>query len=281
MAKKEILFHKDELESIGIKIVAIERLGYREQIPHRDDHFMLIIQKKGNFVWELDFREVVLSGASACYVAAGQVHRYLSYENSEGWFIFIDTALISKPYLEILNTCLNSNQAVPFKNDHEIFQFIPVFESILKSKTQTFRNSIIHSFTDSLIGLFIQYLVQNQHAENLIGGQKYKTVIEFKHLIQNHYKKLKQVKEYASRLNITPLYLNEISKEITGFSASHWIQQEIILEAQRLLYYTDLDIKQIAFQLGYDDHAYFSRFFKKNTGNTASQFRGGKPLFVQ
>ncbi|GAA5087448.1 hypothetical protein GCM10023210_10290 [Chryseobacterium ginsengisoli] len=100
-------------------------------------------------------------------------------------------------------------------------------------------------------------------------------------MIQIHYKELKQVKEYASLLNITPLYLNEIVKEITGFSASHWIHQEIILEAQRLLYYTDLDIKQIAFQLGYEDHAYFSRFFKKNTGNTASQFRERKPLFVQ
>lgn len=74
-------------------------------------------------------------------------------------------------------------------------------------------------------------------------------------------------------LNITPLYLNEIVKEITGFPASYWIQQETILEARRLLYYTDLDIKQIAYRLGYDDHAYFSRFFKKSTGNTASQFR--------
>lgn len=281
MTKTEILFHKDELESIGIEIVAIEKLGYREQIPHRDDHFMLIIQKKGNFVWELDFREVVLSGASACYVAAGQVHRYLSYEKSEGWFIFIETALISKPFLEILNTYLNSNQAVPIQNDHEIFKLIPVFESVLKNQTETFKDSIVNGLTDSLMGLFIQNLIKNQKYGNLIGGQKYKTVIEFKQLIQNHFKKLKQVKEYASLLNITPLYLNEVVKEITGFSASHWIQQEIILEAQRLLYYTNLDIKQIAFQLGYDDHAYFSRFFKKNTGNTASQFRERKPLFVQ
>lgn len=281
MAKNEILFHKDELNSIGIEIVAIETLGFCEQIPHRDDHFMFIIQKKGNFIWELDFREIILKGSSACYVAPGQVHRYLNQENNEGWFIFIETALIAKTYLEIFNTYLNSNQIVPILTTDEIFQFIPVFESIINNETKTFRDSIINSLTDGFVGMFAQHLVQNQNSKNPIGGQKYKTVIEFKQLVQKHYKKQKQVKEYAVLLNITPLYLNEIVKDITGFSASHWIQEEIILEAQRLLYYTDLDIKQIAFQLGYEDHAYFSRFFKKNTGNTASEFRERKPLFVQ
>ncbi len=80
----------------------------------------------------------------------------------------------------------------------------------------------------------------------------------------------------AAQLHITPLYLNEIVKEITGFPASYWIHQEIMLEAKRLLYYTNLDVKQIAFDLGYEDHAYFSRFFKKNTGLTAGEFRNTK-----
>jgi len=69
------------------------------------------------------------------------------------------------------------------------------------------------------------------------------------------------------------LYLNEVSKEITGFIASYWIQNEVLLEAQRLLFYTNMDVKEIAFSLGYEDHTYFSRFFKKNLGCTAGQFR--------
>jgi AraC-like DNA-binding protein len=91
-------------------------------------------------------------------------------------------------------------------------------------------------------------LVQSKGSVGLIGGQKHQTVIRFKQLVQAHYKALKQVQAYASQLHITPLYLNEIVKEITGFPASHWIHQEIMLEAKRLLYYTDLDVKQIAGQ---------------------------------
>jgi AraC family transcriptional regulator, transcriptional activator of pobA len=76
--------------------------------------------------------------------------------------------------------------------------------------------------------------------------------------VQLRYKQYKQVKDYASFLNITPLYLNEIVKQITGFTVSYWIQQTIMLEAKRLLYYSKMDIKQIAFELGYEDFTYFS-----------------------
>lgn len=273
MAKTEILFHKDELKSTGIEIITMEGLEFKDKVPHRDDHFMLIIQEKGSFSLELDFRKVTLSGSSLCYVAPGQVHQYLDQENNEGWLIFIETSLIAKPCLEILNTYLNAYQTCQISPDHLIFNFVSLFRSILRTQKEAFSDSIRISLTDSLIGMFIQNLLQNRNPVNLIGGQKYKTVVEFKNLVQHHFRKFKQVKEYSELLNITPLYLNEMVKEITGFSASHWIREEIILEAQRLLYYTDLDIKQIAYQLGYNDHAYFSRFFKKNTGNSASQFR--------
>ncbi|WP_261512232.1 AraC family transcriptional regulator [Chryseobacterium paludis] len=281
MVKSTIPLHKNELPIIGIEICPIVKPDKILQIPHRDEHFMFVVQQEGNSLWELDFREIELFGTSILYVAPGQVHRYLKHENCKGWFVFIETALIPKTYLEIYNTYLNSNQVASITRDSDLFSFIPVFDSILKNPEAPFQNNLISSLSDSLTGLIIRVFIENRHSEKIIAGQKYKTVLQFKQLIQTHYKQLKQVKEYASELHITPLYLNEVVKEITGFAASHWIQQEIIIESQRLLYYTNLDIKQIAFELGYEDYAYFSRFFKNKTGFTASQFRKRKPLFVQ
>lgn len=281
MAKNEIVLHIDELEAVGIEIWPIANLEKNEQEAHRDDHFMFIIQRKGNFVWELDFQNVELAGTSVGYIAPGQVHRYLQYKNCEGWFVFVDLSLISRSYAEIFNTYLNAHQVASLEKDHPIFTLIPVFESILTNKEAPFQQMLVKSLADGLIGLIASALVQAQHAGNRIGSRKYKKVTEFKQLIQSRCRDLKQVKDYASLLHITPLYLNEIVREISGFTASYWIQQEIILESQRLLYYTDLDIKQIAFELGYDDHAYFSRFFKKYTKMTASEFRNKKPSFVQ
>ncbi|MCD8194276.1 MAG: helix-turn-helix domain-containing protein [Tannerellaceae bacterium] len=54
---------------------------------------------------------------------------------------------------------------------------------------------------------------------------------------------------------------------------SDWIQYEIILQAKRLLYYTTMNIKEIAHTLGYEDHAYFTRLFTKVADMSPGQFR--------
>ncbi|HEY0608368.1 MAG TPA: helix-turn-helix domain-containing protein [Chitinophaga sp.] len=275
MKRSAIALHKDELKA-GVEISPLEDLGDLAGVLHRDDHFMFIIQQKGSFLLELDFTEERLSGSSLCYIAPGQVHRYIQQRNCKGWFVFMETAFISNSYLEIFNTYLSTHQVVPMRKDHDVFSFIPVFESILQHQSSPFQKPIVQSFADALAGMVAAALVQSKGSGNLIGGQKHQTVIRFKQMVQTHYKELKQVQAYASQLHITPLYLNEIVKEITGFSASYWIHQEIMLEAKRLLYYTDLDVKQIAFELGYEDHAYFSRFFKKNAALTAVEFRNTK-----
>jgi len=68
-------------------------------------------------------------------------------------------------------------------------------------------------------------------------------------------------------------HLNETIKKATGSTVSYWIGQEIFSEAKRLLNYTDADVKQIAYELGYADQAYFVRFFRKLSGLSPLGFR--------
>ena len=87
----------------------------------------------------------------------------------------------------------------------------------------------------------------------------------------------KRPTQYADTLNISSDYLNECVKNTTGNSVSYQIQQRIILEAKCLLYYSDKSVKEISFELGYDDYPYFSRLFTKVAGITALDFRKQKP----
>ncbi|MCS3797336.1 helix-turn-helix domain-containing protein [Niastella sp. OAS944] len=272
MKQPHIEIHTDELTATGIDISPFSDMKDNIQRPHRDDHYMFVVQSKGNFLWELDFKQVTMLGPSVLYVAPGQVHRYLQFSDCTGWFIFIDPLLVTEKYTRVLNNYLNAGQVFQIKTDNPAFSIIPVIETLLERK-EFFQDQIARSLTDSLLGFLTGALIQDHAAEKLMSGQKYQTVYQFKQLVQTRYKELKQVKEYASQLNISPLYLNEIVKQITGFPVSYWIQQTILLEAKRLLYYTQLDVKQIAFELGYEDHTYFSRFFKKNVHMTASEFR--------
>ena len=95
----------------------------------------------------------------------------------------------------------------------------------------------------------------------------------FKGLIEQRYMELKNVSDYAAQLHIKPVLLNEISKQLSGITAGEHIRNRVILEAQRYLFNTDLTAKEIAYKLGFEDPHYFSRFFKKYTNQTPSEFK--------
>lgn len=74
-------------------------------------------------------------------------------------------------------------------------------------------------------------------------------------------------------LSLSPIQLNKMVKMITGKNASDLIISRIMLEAKRLIAYTELSNKEIAFKLNYEDPSYFSRMFRKKMGVSPSAFR--------
>jgi YesN/AraC family two-component response regulator len=72
---------------------------------------------------------------------------------------------------------------------------------------------------------------------------------------------------------LSSYYLNEAIKKTTGLSVGDYIRNEIVLQAKRLLFYTNLSVKEIASSLGYDDYAYFTRLFTKSAGVSPTQFK--------
>jgi len=92
-------------------------------------------------------------------------------------------------------------------------------------------------------------------------------------LIEENYTTQKNVSPYAEMLDMNPSCLNELSKRTTGITAGELIRNRVIEEIKKLLFSSQLSGKEIAFQLGFDDPAYFSRFFRKYTGMTTKEFR--------
>jgi len=277
--KNKILVHRDELKDSGINMAPMHGLTLIEQELHRDDHYMFIIQKSGHFVCEVDFNKIEVHDTALCYVGPGQVHRYIQAEKCEGLLLFVDADYISKQFREIFDAFLNVLQFIELDKNDLIFAFADNLEKwwLDKKENDELMLAVVKSLLSAVSGMFASKLFGASSTFKRSNSPKYVLTTRFKQLIKERFKELKQVKQYASLLYITPLYLNEVMNEMTGFPASYWIRQEIILEAKRLLSYSNKDIREIAWELGYEDYAYFSRFFKKNTGITASAFRGQKP----
>ena len=94
-----------------------------------------------------------------------------------------------------------------------------------------------------------------------------------KSYIESHYKTKHTASDYAEMLSISPKALSKLTKAHFNKTLTDLIAERIIIEAKRELYLTDKTVKEIAYELGYNDEYYFSRFFKKNANVSPQLYR--------
>lgn len=261
------------LEMIYFESVSKERASLLG--AHRDDHYIFIFQEEGYTELMLDFKTISISGCTLLYIIPGQVHHILDTELSSGWFIAVETLLVAEEYRQILEHVVLQQQALlldPVRKD-EFRQCIQLVYQRFQKIDQPLSKQIVHSLLSSFIGIFSEAYLLNNPKNELLNSRPLQLTRQFRSMLLDHFKRVKGPAEYAAMLNISLTYLNEVVKSNTGFPVSYWIHHEIILEAKRLLYYTDLSMKEIAFSLGFADHTYFSRLFTKVSGISAGKFR--------
>jgi len=110
--------------------------------------------------------------------------------------------------------------------------------------------------------------------ENLLGDTKEPYVLQnLKDAIENHFKTKHSAAHYADLLNISAKALAKLTKTHFNKTITALISERIIIEAKRELYLTNKAVKEIAYELGYDDEHYFSRFFKTNADVSPQLYR--------
>jgi AraC family transcriptional activator of pobA len=242
---------------------------------HRDDHYIFFVVEAGSASLMIDFSKVTFLTNSLYYILPGQVHHSLGKDKVGGWFLAVDTMLISQDYRKVFEGLLELQQpctldAVQMKHCTDLLSLL--HQRLLEYDKSTFNASVSTNLLQSFIGI-----VAGRYADENSTFVKVPRLVElsqqFKTLLINNYITIKSPSAYAGMLNVSENYLNEALKKTTGFSVSYWILNEVILEAKRLLYYCDENVKGIAHSLGYEDHTYFSRIFKKSVGTTPLAFR--------
>jgi AraC family transcriptional activator of pobA len=98
-------------------------------------------------------------------------------------------------------------------------------------------------------------------------------VQRYRALLEVQLKRHQPLGAYASQLNVTPDHLSRVCRAATGLSALDLLHERLVLEARRLLAYTEAPIADVARELGFDDPAYFSRFFARRAGQAPHAYR--------
>lgn len=93
-------------------------------------------------------------------------------------------------------------------------------------------------------------------------------------MVEEQFRVRQMVCEYADELAVSPNYLSEVARRVSGYAAGYHIRQRILSEAKRMALNTTLHVKQIAYELGFEDASTFSKFFKKHAGRNLTELRG-------
>lgn len=162
---------------------------------------------------------------------------------------------------------LSATEAAPLKN---------IFEGMYTEMTRSGKPNpeVIISYLKILLIDASRLKVEKRDVLNAAASAKAPEILhQLKDTIEACFRSKHTPAEYAAMLNITPSALNRISKAHFNKTLSQLIADRLITESKRELYLTSKPVKQIAYELGFADEFYFSRYFKNHVGISPQYFR--------
>lgn len=246
------------------------------EVPHGHDFYLLLLVTRGNGTHTIDFVTYDVAPGQLYTLVPGQIHNWAFGPDSAGYVVFFNPEfylyhypgrrLHQYPFFGHFRAPL-----VPLLPDEPPFGLL--LEQMLAEARSTFDNrlDVVRAYLYALLEVAARRYEADQPAETRAGRRQLE---EFEQLIEQHFRVLKSVADYADRLHVTPNYLNALCRQHLHHTASELIQRRVVVEAQRQLTHSTRSVQQIADSLGFADPSYFSRYFRKHTGQTPEQFRG-------
>lgn len=246
--------------------------------PHKHSFTVVVFFTKGKGTHDIDFRRYEVNPGSLFILYPGQIHSWELSPDTDGYIFFHESFLFDERHaistilqrFRIQQLFLPALQ-MPFEKDNHFHQLwaylLQEYQNELFAKNIYLSSLLSQIYIEILRPLLLK---DNENDKSLKTYQLW--FQQFETLVENHFKERLSVSDYASQMHITPKHLNRIAQKVVKKSASQIILDRVLLEAKRMLVNSPKNLTEIAYELGFEDYAYFSNVFKKNTGVTPSQF---------
>jgi AraC-like DNA-binding protein/quercetin dioxygenase-like cupin family protein len=246
--------------------------------PHKHTFYEILWIDEGLSTQVIDGQEYEIAPQTLFFISPNQLHHFVEWQPLKGGSVFFteDFFLLNNPNHERLFelTFLDNFFTQPFlQPNFQTYQEIKNTIDLLyfERKRPDFSPLIAQSLLQVLLAQIQRSINLNQSQ----GPSKRYVLLykKLKNLIDEYYKTAWGASDYATQLNITQHHLNVVAKQVTGKTTSELIRARSILEAKRLLLFTDCSVSEIATELGYFDLSYFAKVFKAETGSSPLAFK--------
>jgi AraC-like DNA-binding protein len=249
-------------------------------LPHRTDFYHIFLFENCSPTHIVDFIPINIQPESLLFIDKDRVHQFDETAHYEGTLLiftdnFFCTTDSSVKFLRniILFNDLLDNPNIKIDSLLEKFQTLfRLMEEELQTPTDAAKHDIVKNLLHNFL-LLADREKRKQGISEMKKGTDLDYTLLFRDLVEQHFTQIKSVSVYAAKLHVSEKRLNQAITKILGKTPKALIDERILLEAKRLLIYAHNSIKEIGFTLGFEDPAYFIKYFRKHTSKTPVEFR--------
>ncbi len=249
--------------------------------PHRTNFYHIFLFEKCQPTHFVDFEPINIEPYSLLFIDKDRVHKFDQLLNYDGQVLIFTDDFFCKTETDtkFLRSSILFNDLVDQPtiklNETDFKKYTNICENITEELSLPTDNSK-HILLKNLLHNFLLLAEREKRKKGFTEMKKSVDLdytLLFRDLLETNYIKLKSVNDYAKIIHISEKRLGQATSKVLGKSPKGIINDRILLEAKRLLVHTNLSIKEIGQELGFEDPAYFVRYFKKNTKTTPVEFR--------
>jgi AraC-like DNA-binding protein len=248
--------------------------------PRRLTSYFIVLIESGSITYKLDLQEIALTDGDLLFAMPNQIFTPPATTHDLKYFkILFDEntlALLPQRFSFLINP-LNSQTIILDSDARErVRKVFGILNQLLYSGKQLTDSEIILAYLNLLLSELNNAYFKNEPADSV--NANLSKFVEFKLMVETHLTEQPSINTIAEKLALTTNSLYRLVKEHSGTSPKDFVTNRLMMEARRKLRYSNLSVKELAYELGFNDPDYFSRLFKKSTGKSVSDFLNSQDL---
>ena len=289
--------HSARAPSTSVRRVAFDRRKYGRHLlidvgwvhdlrgfiigePHSLEFFDIILVTRGTGSFWLDSHQHVVRPGAVFFTTPGQVRRW-DTNQLDGMCLFFEDLFI-KEFLQD-DAFLHRLPYFHANPARAGLTLAPAAARRVRTRLAAMQRELAHYRRDSVDLLRAQLhetlivLARQYAAAHRVAPQRptHRVVSRFMELVERDAARRHRIADYAAELAVTPGHLSVLCTQYVGQRAKRLLDNVLVSRARRMLLYTDESAARVAASLGFEDPSYFSRFFRRETGQTPTEFRSG------
>lgn len=244
-------------------------------VPHRTNFYQIVMINSHHTIQEVDFKKITLLENQILFVSKNQVVRFDTQSNYTGKIILFTDVFFKRSDADA--TLLKETHLFDPFNINTVIETTPKIRMLLDLLEIEATSNPFKFQEKMLYHLFNAFIIEaSQNVDQSIpsiNNEDHTIALAFFNLIEQHFKTKNKINEYLEIMSVSAKRLVKAIKETTGKTPKQFLDDRMLLEAKRLLVYSDKSIKEIGFELGFEEPTNFSKFFRSQAHKSPVAFR--------